>query len=176
MIVVKSRSGLSIPAAVQEAVKKTVRKVRQKSRTIGQILKRVVTDHFRQRFPGSKHYSPRKILAEEKGITIDIPGISRAFRSLTIYPRIRKALSIPIHKSAYGKKPGDFKNIFRLPGTETLFMKKGRGLIAMYTLKARVFQKQDRTILPPDDVMQNAIGKRFIKFFDDEMGASIQTL
>ena len=76
--------------------------------------------HFNNIYPGSKHYSPEKVqetkIENKKNpsgeIAIDVPGITRAYRDLTIRPKFRKWLTIPMHQSAFGKKAEDFNNLF----------------------------------------------------------------
>ena len=47
-------------------------------------------------------------------MSIDVPGVTRAYHDITIVPRIRKALTIPMHKAAYGKAAGSFNDLFVL--------------------------------------------------------------
>lgn len=62
-------------------------------------------DHVRSRYPGSKHWDPSKIsLAEDHGengsgeakLDIDIPGASRAWHGIDIFPKNGAYLSIPL--------------------------------------------------------------------------------
>ena len=47
-------------------------------------------------------------------MSIDVPGVTRAYHDITIVPRIRRALTIPMHKAAYGKAAGSFNDLFVL--------------------------------------------------------------
>ena len=70
-------------------------------------------------------------------ISIDVPGISRAFHSITIRPKSKKRLAIPIYKSAFGKKPSSFKDAFVVKSKNgSLFLaRKSRGkLIRLFSL------------------------------------------
>lgn len=77
-------------------------------------------NHFKQRYPDSKHYDPDKVLENfihnginpAGGINIDVPGITRAYSDITIKPKFRKWLTIPLHRTAYGKKVSDFNDLF----------------------------------------------------------------
>ena len=40
--------------------------------------------------------------------------MTRAYHDLDIRPKFRRALTIPIHRSAYGKKASSFDNTFVL--------------------------------------------------------------
>ncbi len=45
-------------------------------------------------------------------IVIDVPGITRAYRDLHISPKNSKHLTIPLHRSAYGKRATEFSDLF----------------------------------------------------------------
>ena len=75
--------------------------------------------HFETIYPGSKHYSPDKVNPGSSSSTagetlIDVPGVTRAYHDLDIRPRFRRALTIPIHRSAYGRKASSFNDTFVL--------------------------------------------------------------
>ena len=46
------------------------------------------------------------------GIDIDIPGVRRAYSDITIRPKLRKLLAIPMRREAFGMKPTDFMDAF----------------------------------------------------------------
>jgi hypothetical protein len=90
----------------------------------------------------------------------DAGGFARAFGDVTIVPRKAKNLAIPAKAAAYGKRPGEIADL------ELLFMgRKAGGGFALalgkktaggarevwFWLVKKVFQKQDRTLLPTDD-------------------------
>lgn len=58
--------------------------------------------------PGDKHDG----MVSSGEINIDVPGVTRAYHDVLIRPRVRKALTIPIHRASYGKKAADFNNLF----------------------------------------------------------------
>ena len=90
-------------------------------KTIRAALRTTTQNHFRAIYPGSRHYSPDKVTDGAAAATarsaigsvaVNVPGVTRAYHDLTIVPRFRKYLTIPIHRSAYGKKAGDFRDLF----------------------------------------------------------------
>ena len=99
-------------------------------------------------------------------VAIPIPGISRAFHNLTITPKNKAALTIPIAAASYGHRVSELRGIGwaifrprRVRGAEpanqdsgVLFGKPQGGgeVVPLYLLKKRVEQRQDRTLLPSD--------------------------
>ena len=109
-----------------------------------------VKEHFVTIYPGSSHYSPDKVTREEASngqrpegsVSIDVPGITRAYHSLTIRPRFKRALTIPMHRSAYGKSASDFDNTFikkNKKGNAFIVQKQGRKLIRLFRLVTKAF-------------------------------------
>lgn len=47
-------------------------------------------------------------------VDIDVPGVTRAYHDMDIRPKFRRALTIPIHRSSYGKRASSFDNTFVL--------------------------------------------------------------
>lgn len=43
-----------------------------------------------------------------------MPGVTRAYHDLDIRPKFRRALTIPMHREAYGKRASSFDNTFVL--------------------------------------------------------------
>ena len=117
----------------------------------------------------SNHFSPNKVLepvVADNNVTVAvaIPGISRAYHDIDIYPKEANALAIPLHESAYGISPrenndrGIYK-LFRINksgSTEkgnVLYRKEGDELIAMYALTQHVHQTQDSSLMPTNEQM-----------------------
>jgi len=82
---------------------------------------------------------------------------ARAFGDVEITPGPgKKALTIPVNRLAYGRRAREIDGLVvmrvgprRLP---VLAQPDGEGNVTiMYRLLARVRQKQDRKLLPPDD-------------------------
>ena len=89
-------------------------------------------------------------------VIIPIPGLSRAFRPLTITPRTANALTLPVSSHSYGKRVGELRangwNIFRPKGKDALWgkLQDEDDAVPLYVLKKRVQLKQDRSLLPSD--------------------------
>ena len=103
-----------------------------------------VKNWVQQRYPGSKHYDQSKVnQGDSLGIigtvNVDIPGISRAYQDVTIRPIRARALTIPIHQSAYGKKAADFNDLFKPKGKNILARNVGGTLVAMFALSQSAF-------------------------------------
>lgn len=113
----------------------------------------------------SNHFSPNKVLepvVSEDAVTVAvaIPGITRAYHDIDIYPKEANALAIPLHESAYGISPrenndrGTYK-LFRIkkdgvPGN-VLYRNGDDGeLIPMYALTQHVHQVRDPSLMPTD--------------------------
>lgn len=126
-------------------------------------------NHFKTIYPGSRHYNPDKVTEKssnvegEGSIQIDVPGITRNFHDLDIKPKLRKYLTIPIHRAAYGKKTSEFNDLFPIHkknGKSFLARKEGGELIFMYLLSKGVHQNQDNRLLPSDQTYCNNIFSR----------------
>lgn len=90
--------------------------------------------------------------------------MTRAYRDITILPRFRKALTIPLAKEAIGKKASDFNDLFvvnKRNGKSFLAQRQPSGNIRfLFTLAKSAFQKQDPTLLPSDEAYANGIIQR----------------
>lgn len=94
------------------------------------------------------------------------PGISRAFKDITVRPTKAKALTIPIHALAYGKRAGELRaqyNTFILGGKENstgrsvIAMQNGKDeVIPLYVLVRSAKIPQDRTLLPTEEELSEA--------------------
>ena len=103
-----------------------------------------VKNWVQQRYPGSKHYDPSKVNQGDSSgvigtVNVDIPGISRAYHDVTIRPIRARALTIPIHQSAYGKKSADFNDLFKPKGKNILARNVNGQLVAMFALAKSAF-------------------------------------
>ena len=89
-------------------------------------------------------------------IIIPIPGISRAFKNLSITPKNAAALTIPIASQSYGQRAARMRQLgwmlFRPKGKDVIMGTPpgGGDAVPLYLLKKRVEQRQDRTLLPSD--------------------------
>ena len=103
-------------------------------------------------------------------VIISIPGLSRAFRPLTITPRTANALTLPISSHSYGKRVGDLRtsgwNIFRPKGKDTLWgkLQDEDDAVPLYVLHKRVQLKQDRSLLPSDAELGTTASKAMLDY------------
>lgn len=103
--------------------------------------------------------------AVEGAVNIASPGFGRVFSPITIRPRRARALTIPIAGVAYGQRADDLRRkgwtLFRSPakGVRDILLGKGpTGEVkALYALRASVTLPQDRTLLPTDQAMADAV-------------------
>lgn len=123
------------------------------------------------------HYEPRATFAatgSSATVTIPIPGISRAFKNLSIAPKKAAFLTLPLSSVAYGKRAARVRQlgytIFRPPAKgahkagngkfdkykDILMGSKDGETIPLYLLKKRVEQQQDRSLLPSDAAISQA--------------------
>ena len=147
-------------------------------RNAGEYLARCIRNHMRmlnetRRSPlnpgtSSNHFSPEKVLeptVKDNSATVEvaIPGITRAYHDIDIYPKEANALAIPLHYSAYGMSPrenndrGIYK-LFRIKRKGTnekgnVLYRNGEdgGLIPMYSLVTHVHQVQDPSLMPSNE-------------------------
>ena len=119
----------------------------------------------------SNHFSPEKVSEptvsqDAVTVTVDIPGITRAYHDIDIYPKEANALAIPLHESAYGISPrenndrGTYK-LFRIkkdgvPGNVLYRNDEDGGLIPMYALTKHVHQVQDPTLMPSNQELTDS--------------------
>jgi hypothetical protein len=98
-------------------------------------------------------------------VNVTSPGITRAFSDITITPgNGKKYLTIPATAEAYNKRAATFNDLrlaFFKNGLLALVRPnkdapKGERPPVYYWLKKSVFQKQDRTLLPSDKLLQSA--------------------
>lgn len=126
------------------------------------------TNHFK-----ASDVSPAHVSDSQVYISISTPGMSRAFQDIDILPVEARSLAIPMHADAYGFQPRELtdrgERLFRILRRgerrggnmmDILFRRGDRGqLEAMYSLVGAVHQKQDRTLLPSDDQLNEAFEK-----------------
>ena len=125
------------------------------------------------------HYEKRtSFSADSSGatVTIPIPGISRAFKSLSIAPKNAQFLTLPINAISYGKRAVTVRGLgymlFRPAAKgahrmenkkfdryqDVLMGSKDGETIPLYLLKKRVNQPQDRSLLPSDAEISQTAG------------------
>lgn len=120
MIRIVDRNNLPIETAIQNLLRTILSKLQNSGKVISDALKFTTQRHFQTIYPSSKHYNPKKVTNSaisngEKttgSINIDVAGITRAYRDLHITPKKSKYLTIPLHRSAYGKRATEFSDLF----------------------------------------------------------------
>ena len=111
----------------------------------------------------SNHFSPDKVSEprisnDAVTVAINIPGITRAYHDIDIYPVEANALAIPLHESAYGISPREANDrgtyrLFRIkkdgvPGNVLYRNDEDGSLIPMYALTQHVHQVRDPSLMP----------------------------
>ena len=130
-------------------------------------------NYIQQRYPNSQHWDPNKVTEAERStaeasINIDIPGATRNYHDLDIYPRRKRALTIPISPLAQRKSASDFDNIFRPNGKDYLAMLLNGRVEVLFLLRKHVHQKQDNTLLPTDKTYYTNIWARLNNYLDQK--------
>lgn len=110
---------------------------------------------------------------------IDIPGASRAYHDIDIYPKNGEWLTIPLHPFLVGMsartQPGLFRPRRKGGGLMNVLAQKTEGgaLVFMYALSKHVHQKQDSSLLPTDDDMFNSIFETYCQTLAQDTGGSL---
>lgn len=84
-------------------------------------------------------------------LTLNYPGVARAFRTITITPVNAKALAIPFDRMAVGRSPRDCwqeLHLFIPKGKGYIAMRVGTEIKVMWLLRRFVTQPQNRALLP----------------------------
>ena len=171
MIRIVDRNNLPIDQAIGSLLGKVLNKIQQSGKVISDALKFTTQRHFQKIYPNSNHYNPKKVINGNTNngqkvsgeIVIDVPGITRAYRDLHISPKNSKHLTIPLHRSAYGKRATEFSDLFvvtKKNGKKFLAQKNGNGITFMYFLANSVHQKRDKRLMPSDETFANNIFSR----------------
>lgn len=117
----------------------------------------------------------------EAEVSIPIPGINRAFNNLTIVPKDKPYLTLPVSAVSYGKRAatvrglgymifrpaakGSHKNAQgRFSSYQDLLMGTKDGeTIPLYVLKKRVEQKRDPSLLPTENEIGNTAARAMLQ-------------
>lgn len=176
MIKIIDRNNKPIEQAVYQVYSKILDKIQRSGKLISDALKFTTQRHFQTIYPGSNHYSPKKVTNKgfsngtitSGSINIDVAGITRAYKNLTIRPIKSRALTIPMHRSAYGKKASEFSDLFvvkKKNGKSFLAKSNGSGGITfMYFLANQVHQPRDSRLMPSDDIFRKNICSRITSY------------
>lgn len=169
-------NGEPVSTAARNLLSNVLNLLREKSgKMIQWALLFTTKNHIKQRYPNSQHWDPDKVTEDSVGvaeasINIDIPGATRNYHDLDIYPRRKKALTIPISPLSRRKSVSDFYNdnihLFRPRGTDYLAMLLNGRVEILYILRKHVHQKQDNTLLPSDKTYYTNIWARINNYLD----------
>ena len=176
-IVLTDSNGNSPKSAVEQKLSTVLQRLRNTGKLIQNGLLWTTRNHFTTIYPGSTHYNPDKVqpAALQNGqnpsatVDVDVPGVTRAYHDLDIRPRFRRALTIPMHREAYGRRASSFDNTFVLKkknGSRFIVQKNGSALVFLYVLKDRVFQRQDQRLMPSDQTYCTNICSRIKAYLD----------
>lgn len=83
-----------------------------------------------------------------------------AFGAYTVRPQKAKYLTLPVNREAYGRRAGEFEDLFpvRVGPRKTLVLARdtGSGIETMYLLTKQANIKEDKTLLPFDELAEAA--------------------
>jgi hypothetical protein len=103
----------------------------------------------------------------------DVGGFARAFSDITITPKKGKFLTIPAKAATYGKRAGEFDDLELIvfKSDDTFAMALGKRtendtVDVYFWLRRKVFQRQDRSLLPSDDQYLAAAEMGAIAYLD----------
>lgn len=124
----------------------------------GTAMEKAIREHISEKYPGSEHWDPNRVNAQSDGtVDVDIPGASRAYHDIDIYPINAEHLTIPLHPDAYGTKVSDWNNTFRPKGKDIIAQVQNGSLVALFALCKHVHQNQDSTLMPDDTELAVAV-------------------
>ena len=174
-IVIADHAGNKLETAVAKRLHGILSRLEKSSKTMQDSMLWSVRNHFQSIYPGSSHYSPDKVTPKDNKdgknpsatVSIDVPGVTRAYHDITIVPRTKRALTIPMHRAAYGKAARSFDNLFVLTkkdGKAFLVQNKHGSLVFMYFLAKRAFQRRDPRLMPSDQTLKDNIFGRLTAY------------
>lgn len=114
--IVEKNTGESLDSAVIRILRRVEHDLSHSGSEIANTLEYETKSHIINKYPGSEHYNPDKVVINEVTqnsgqINVDIPGISRAYHDIDIKPINRNYITIPF-ENAIHKKPDDFSDTF----------------------------------------------------------------
>lgn len=154
--------------AVQELTVDYLRALAATRHTTAEKLGAAPTNHLAQAADKVAEPSALESTAEAATLTINHPGMTRAFRDVTIRPKEAKALAIPVHALAYGRQPAEIWDSMGLFATKgAIYMHQASGEpLRLYVLVRSVTQKQDRTLLPSGESLIDAAKRGALSLID----------
>lgn len=186
MIQLATQTGTAIEAGISAFFRRVQAHLNQKSgKVIATALSDTIRSHFTFQFPGSSHYNPRKVNPSNEsklneGVAeVAVPGASRAYHDIDIRPKTKQALTIPMHREAYGKKASDFKELFVVKNNDgKAFLAKNNGgnLTMMFFLAKHVHQRKDSNIMPSDNQLAIVAMSRLSKMIGEIANKEIDNI
>lgn len=153
--------------ALKEDLSKRMKQFDQKDAIQGaKAMAMCIKQHFQKRFPGSKHYRPSRVRQIQATVYINVPGVTRAYQDMDIYPRNAAWLCIPVIAKARGKSPTKFDNLFKPKDHNILAANENGKLVVYYALSKHVHQNRDASIMPSDEKLADVASKAMAKRFD----------
>lgn len=150
------------------------------------VVRNLVRDHVQAKYPGSRHWDPSKVnevksspegWKNEGEVLVEVPGAGRAYHDVDIYPVKGQWLAIPLLPELKGRSPREFDNIFRPRRRDgslaNVLVEKG-SLQALFALCRHVHQDMDPSLMPTDGRMAKAVGDRFFRLSDQELGRRVR--
>lgn len=179
-----TQNGAQIEAGIAAFFRRIQAHLNQKSgKVIAEGLSDAIRSHFKFQFPGSKHYDPSKVNPSNdsrlnEGVAdVDVPGASRAYHDIEIRPKTKQALTIPMHREAFGRSAADFNDLFvvkKRDGKAFLASNEGGNLTMMFFLAKNVHQRRDSNIMPADSelatVAMSRLSRLLAEIADKETG------
>lgn len=154
-----ARGGAQIGKLLENALGEEVKKSEKEDPIkAAEKIRDLIRAHFRSRFPGSKHFDPDKVNSTRGMVVVDVPGVTRAYKDIDIYPKNAAFLTIPVHPDAKGRSAGEFSNLFKPKDHNILAANENGALVVYYALSEHVHQKRDPSIMPSDQKMADAGG------------------
>lgn len=162
-IIIQTNDNRPVEQGISAILKRVADQLnRDSGKVASQTMTKSVKNWVQQRYPGSKHWDPNKVQQGDSlgvigTVNVNIPGAGRAYHDVTIRPVRARALTIPIHQSAYGKKASDFPDLFKPKGKNILARNVNGELVAMFALAQSAFQKKDSSLMPPDEHLAGGV-------------------
>lgn len=99
---------------------------------------------------------------------------ARAFGDVTVNARPGKMLTIPWRAEAYGRRAGEFSDLFVVRskrGNAFLARRDGKTLQFVYLLKRSVLLPEDRGLLPSDEQYVQITEQAAVEFIEEKLAA-----
>jgi hypothetical protein len=119
--------------------------------------------------------------SDEASARLLVPGASRlraAFGAYTLTPKNSAYLTLPVHREAYGRRAGEFEDLFpvRVGPRKSLVLARqveGGGLETMYFLTTSENIPEDATLIPFEEIYEGA-GDSVEAFLDEAIARGAQ--